>query len=80
LPREQLLKELDTRLAQELLASRLLLSPPTLSPLPLMGIPGWWRAGPQDENFYADLQVFRPPASSLQPAPVHHFRDYRANP
>lgn len=29
-------------------------------PLPVHGIPGWW-AGPQDADFYADAQVFRPP-------------------
>ena len=31
-----------------------------LSPLPLMGVPGWWGGG-QDEAFYADKDVFRPP-------------------
>ncbi|QAU35770.1 DUF3025 domain-containing protein [Janthinobacterium sp. 17J80-10] len=29
------------------------------TPLPVLGVPGWW-AG-QDEAFYADAQVFRPP-------------------
>ena len=33
-----------------------------LSPLPLMGVPGWWGGG-QDEAFYADKDVFRPPRS-----------------
>lgn len=29
------------------------------TPLPVLGIPGWWEG--QDENFYGDTQVFRPP-------------------
>lgn len=29
------------------------------TPLPVLGIPGWW--GEQNEAFYADVQVFRPP-------------------
>ncbi|WP_308632400.1 DUF3025 domain-containing protein [Oxalicibacterium solurbis] len=27
-------------------------------PLPVLGVPGWWK--PQDQAFYADTQVFRP--------------------
>ena len=34
-----------------------------LSPLPLMGIPGWWAGGDQDEEFYADRDVFRIPGN-----------------
>lgn len=29
------------------------------TPLPVLGIPGWWEG--QDEAFYSDTQVFRPP-------------------
>lgn len=29
------------------------------TPLPVLGVPGWWDG--QDEAFYADAQVFRPP-------------------
>lgn len=29
------------------------------TPLPVLGVPGWWPG--QDEAFYADAQVFRPP-------------------
>jgi len=31
----------------------------TFTPLPVLGLPGWWDG--QDEAFYADVQVFRPP-------------------
>jgi len=46
-------------------------SPACLSPLPLMGIPGWWPAGDQDQDFYADRDVFRPARKDRPPAPVH---------
>jgi len=46
-------------------------SPACLSPLPLMGIPGWWPAGEQDQDFYADRDVFRPARKDRPPAPVH---------
>jgi len=42
-----------------------------LSPLPLMGIPGWWAGGPQDQSFYDDQSVFRPAASHHVIAPIH---------
>lgn len=29
------------------------------TPLPVLGVPGWQEG--QDESFYADTQVFRPP-------------------
>lgn len=54
--------ELDHALADALLDGGLLRSTADLSPLPLMGIPGWWTGGPQDSGFYADTSVFRPPA------------------
>ena len=53
-------KELDIQLASALLEGDMLRSPSSLSPLPLMGIPGWWPEGPQDADFYADRDVFRP--------------------
>lgn len=55
------LAELDELLAETLLEGSLLRSPKDLSPLPLMGIPGWWPEGAQDCAFYADQSVFRPP-------------------
>lgn len=53
--------DLDADLAERLRAGELLRAPGDLSPLPLMGIPGWWPEGPQDAAFYADRAVFRPP-------------------
>lgn len=53
--------DLDAQLASGLRSGELLNTPRDLSPLPLMGIPGWWPDGPQDETFYADRAVFRLP-------------------
>lgn len=54
------IQEIDELLADTLLSGELLAEPGDLSPLPLMGIPGWWPSGPQDEAFYGDQGVFRP--------------------
>lgn len=70
-PRMMPVEELDRLLARVLLSKKLLESPASLSPLPLMGIPGWWQAGKQDEAFYGDRDVFRPDAGRRAPAPVH---------
>ena len=72
-PRSMPVEDLDRRLARALLAKKLLKSPASLSPLPLMGIPGWWQAGKQDEAFYGDRDVFRPDAGRRAPAPVHEM-------
>jgi len=73
--REDLLRLLDTQLAQKLLAGALFHSPAGLSPLPLMGIPGWWARKEQDEAFYADSQVFRgPPPGGFTPAPIFDLK------
>ena len=61
---------LDTLLARRLLAG-LCSHPSELSPLPLMGLPDWWREEPQDDGFYADSGVFRTPPRGLEPAPVY---------
>jgi hypothetical protein len=61
----------DTGLAQLLLQGALQTGPKNLSPLPLMGIPGWWPEGVQDRPFYDDTKVFRPPPESFRPAPIH---------
>lgn len=71
-PVDEWLPRLDALLARRLLAG-LCSQPSDLSPLPLMGLPGWWPAGHQDEGFYADSAVFRPPPEDLQPAPVHEL-------
>ena len=62
-------EEVDSLLADMLLEGELLRSTADLSPVPLMGIPGWWEAGPQDAAFYADRGVFRPPPSCIQGEP-----------
>jgi hypothetical protein len=49
--------ELDTWLAADLTAPRLAAKP--FVPLPVLGVPGWWRAN-EDPAFYADAGVFRP--------------------
>lgn len=53
--------DLDRRLAEGVESGARLQTTTDLSPLPLMGVPGWWQEGPQDEAFYADRAVFRPP-------------------
>jgi len=61
----------DADLARVLSEDVLLTGPDALSPLPLMGIPGWWPLGAQDRAFYADEKVFRPAPRGSRPAPVH---------
>ena len=69
-----LIRELDAGLSQMMLAGEILRSPACLSPLPLMGIPGWWVDGPQDSAFYDDPGVFRRPSAGFKQAPVHALR------
>jgi hypothetical protein len=58
---------IDSLLAASLLAGRIR-SPSDLDPLPVMGIPGWWIDGVQDDAFYRDREVFRPrPEGRNQP-------------
>jgi len=47
---------IDERIAAELAADGL--STACFTPLPVLGIPGWWDG--QDDAFYADTSVFRP--------------------
>ncbi len=49
---------LDAWLAQELTAPTLAHKP--FTPLPVLGVPGWWPAN-TNPAFYADTRVFRPP-------------------
>lgn len=72
-PREAQLRSLDEQIAEQLLAGLLLDSPACLSPLPLMGIPGWWPGGRQDDDFYGDRQIFRPLAEGGRIAPVYFW-------
>jgi hypothetical protein len=68
----------DALMAEQLAAGMLLRSSAELSPLPLMGIPGWWAEGPQDDGFYADEKVFRPAPNFFKPATVLYLDSRRA--
>jgi hypothetical protein len=68
---DKMIRKLDTSLAQTILKNEILESTSCLSPLPLMGIPGWWAGGQQDFAFYDDPDVFRAAPADLKPAPVH---------
>jgi hypothetical protein len=61
-------EQLDQFLAAQVRAGLRLRSSAELSPLPLMGIPGWCLGAPQDDDFYADERVFRRPVSGSGPA------------
>jgi hypothetical protein len=68
----------DTWLAEAVSRGRILGSPADLSPLPVMGIPGWWREASQDEAFYNDPSVFRVASSSSRPvAPIFTLESLR---
>jgi len=67
---ETLMPALDEWIANGLLDGQLLESPACLSPVPLMGIPGWRPGGVQDDEFYADHYVFRPMREGVNQAPV----------
>ncbi|MGZ8293925.1 MAG: DUF3025 domain-containing protein [Telluria sp.] len=47
---------IDAQVATELAAGGL--NTASFTPLPVLGVPGWWER--QDEDFYADATVFRP--------------------
>ena len=51
------LQALDAWLAQDLQPAKLATKP--FSPLPILGVPGWWAAN-AEPAFYADRTVFRP--------------------
>lgn len=53
---EQKLAWIDATVAEQLKVS---LAASDFTPLPVLGVPGWW--GGQDRAFYADATVFRPP-------------------
>jgi hypothetical protein len=53
---------IDMQVAGELCAEGL--ATPAFTPLPVLGVPGWWPG--QDEAFYLDQTVFRPKRPSKQ--------------
>lgn len=68
--RNEFLEYLDREIADQLLTGTILTTPACLAPLPLAGIPGWWPDADQGDAFYDDMNVFRPPAENLIPAPI----------
>ena len=58
---QAMLDKLDAWLAQDIDTQRWAGKP--FSPLPVLGVPGWWPAN-EDAVFYADPLVFRPPRGS----------------
>jgi hypothetical protein len=64
---------IDNLLAEQILRGSILESPASLSPLPLMGIPGWWPGGAQDSEFYDDRQVFRPNGAASRANALLHL-------
>lgn len=64
---------IDAALAKLLLTGTLNSGTSNLSPLPLMGIPGWWPGGDQDLAFYQDPGVFRAAPAHHQPAPIQRL-------
>jgi hypothetical protein len=73
-------EEVDRFLGPSLARPGWLASPSGLSPLPLMGIPRWWTANDQDDDFYHDYEVFRPASGHKSPAPVHTYGKISAFP
>lgn len=71
IPEHPTVEKLDDLLSTGLVRDGMLRGSADLSPLPLMGIPGWWAGGSQDQSFYHDQAVFRPAASHHVIAPIH---------
>lgn len=63
-------EQIDSMLANHVKTGLGLHSSTELSPLPLMGIPGWWPAELQNQSFYADENVFRSPRAGFRPATI----------
>lgn len=59
LDRQEQIDELDTRLAEKIPLDALLQRPSCLTPLPLLGVPGWWEEN-EKESFYENKKYFRP--------------------
>ncbi|MBT8069587.1 MAG: DUF3025 domain-containing protein [Gammaproteobacteria bacterium] len=71
-PRHEILRHIDQAISARMLRGELITTPPSLAPLPLAGVPGWWPRDEQQEScFYTDQQVFRPAPRTLVPALVN---------
>ncbi|MBT8047297.1 MAG: DUF3025 domain-containing protein [Xanthomonadales bacterium] len=64
------LHDLDRMLAALVSDPGVFSSTADLSPLPLMGIPGWWPRGGQNQDFYDDADVFRTLSGRKNPSRV----------
>jgi hypothetical protein len=69
MPRDQLLGVLDLEIARKILEKGILNSPTRLTPLPLAGVPDWIFPTPQTNEFYTDMNVFRPAPGQFNVAP-----------
>lgn len=67
--------DIDAWLAQDLKPDKLLQKP--FSPLPMLGLPGWWPAN-EDAAFYDDVRVFRPLRRPLASEKPHATEDIGA--
>ena len=67
----------DAWLAQDLTEAKLSQKP--FSPLPMLGLPGWWPAN-EDPAFYEDPCVFRPRRQALGHQKPHAIREMLAVP
>ncbi|GHG67159.1 hypothetical protein GCM10010919_15650 [Alishewanella longhuensis] len=56
---------LDEKLAQQIANTSLLLDNQQLTPLPLLGIPGWYAAN-SEHRFYSNVEYFRPKRTAQQ--------------
>jgi hypothetical protein len=66
-------QDIDAWLAQDL--SEVKLSKKPFSPLPMLGVPGWWPDN-EDPSFYADTSVFRPKRHQSAIEKPHADQDY----
>lgn len=72
-PQDVPLQDIDAWLAQDLSEAKLSKKP--FSPLPLLGLPGWWPEN-EDPSFYADSSVFRPKRRPSATEKPHADQDY----
>jgi len=66
-------QDIDAWLAQDLSEAKLSKKP--FSPLPMLGLPGWWPEN-EDPSFYADSSVFRPKRRPSATEKPHADQDY----
>jgi hypothetical protein len=64
------IEDIDRLVAAALIEESWLKTTSSLSPLPLMGWPGFWDKSAQDQEFYANTRVFRPRREGKTIAPL----------